>query len=472
VRLRARELELIRLVERRTAEARAAQEAAEQANRAKDHFLAVLGHELRTPLTPVLLSVSTLLEEGIAPEAREHLEMIRRNVELGTRLVDDLLDLARIGRGQFSLEREVVDVHEVLGRALEVCFSEVFAAGLEVVEDFAAEAHHARADSARLMQLFWNLIRNAAKFASPGTALTIRTGNEAAGGGRGPGPGEAGGAGRLLVVEFEDNGIGIEPQMLERIFDPFEQGGAGRRRGEGLGLGLAIARAVAEAHGGRLSASSPGKGRGASFRLELATVAATAIEPAPAAAPSRGGPAAEDPPHRRPAGLRILLVEDNADTLGYLEWALRRHGHGVTAAPTLADARRAAGDGDFDLLISDIELPDGSGLELMRDLRPRGIRGIALSGHGSEDDVRQSSAAGFAAHLVKPVLAGVLDEAIGLAARPAPEEPATVGPGLPTAPGASMPGEAAGALRVDAKDPRRPTGPRTIARPLRDRPRA
>src|SRR5262249_33523512 len=125
-RLRARERALRVLVDQRTAEARAAQAAAERANRAKDHFLAVLSHELRTPLTPVLLSVSHLLKEELAPEVRRHLEMIRRNLELETRLVDDLLDLSRIERGQLSLDLEWVDVHAVIGRALEVCFAEVF----------------------------------------------------------------------------------------------------------------------------------------------------------------------------------------------------------------------------------------------------------------------------------------------------------------------------------------------------------
>jgi CheY-like chemotaxis protein len=178
-----------------------------------------------------------------------------------------------------------------------------------------------------------------------------------------------------------------------------------------LGLGLAIGRAVAEAHGGRLTATSPGKGRGATFRLELAVAAAAA----PAPAPGRIEPAAEGPPPR-PAGLRILLVEDHADTLRYLGLILRRRGDEVTAAASLAAARRALA-GDFDLLISDIELPDGSGLDLLRELGPRALPAIALSGYGSEDDVRESRAAGFTVHLVKPVLAEVLDEAIGRAIR-------------------------------------------------------
>jgi len=215
---------------------------------------------------------------------------------------------------------------------------------------------------------------------------------------------------RLLVVEFQDNGIGIQPELLDRIFAPFEQGDeSSRRRGDGLGLGLAISRAVAEAHGGRLTASSPGKGQGATFRLELAVADAPAPVPAPRS--SRSDPPGAVP-SRRPSGLRILLVEDNADTLFYLDLILRGHGHEVIAADSLATARRAIASAEFDLLISDIELADGSGLELLRELRECTIPAIALSGYGAEDDVRESRSAGFAIHLVKPVLAETLHEAI------------------------------------------------------------
>jgi signal transduction histidine kinase/ligand-binding sensor domain-containing protein/CheY-like chemotaxis protein len=415
-RRRARERELVALVERSTAEARAAQRAAEQANRAKDKFLAVLSHELRTPLTPALLAVDSLIDAtDLAPGVREHLAMIGRNIELEARLVDDLLDVSRIGRGQLRLEFARVDVHAVIARAMEVCSPLVAEAGLEVALDLAAEDHHARADFARLMQLFWNLIRNAAKFTPSGGMLTIRSYNA------GPGPEavlEPGG--RLLVVEVQDTGIGIEPGLIERIFDPFEQGGEGPDRRGGLGLGLAIGRAVAEAHRGRLTAASPGKGRGATFRLELGTIPAPA--PAQASAPHPAAPAA-GAAGSLPEALRVLLVEDNPDTLRYLGLSLRRHGRHVATAASLAAARRAAATADFDVVISDIELTDGSGLELMRELKPRGISGIAVSGYGSADDVRESRAAGFSAHLVKPVLADALDEAIRrVAARtPRPE---------------------------------------------------
>jgi signal transduction histidine kinase len=280
-RLKERERELTAAVERSTTEALAAQ----QANQAKDRFLAVLSHELRTPLTPVLLSVGSLLdEEDVAPEIREHLEMIRRNIELETQLLNDLFDTARIQRGLFRLKFNRLNLHEVISRAREICFTTIFEAGLEVFEDFAAEDHHIQGDSTRLMQLFWNLIRNAARFAQPGSSLKIRTVNADCGlaasacepgttnsdvSGRSAGSEPAA---RLLVVEFQDTGIGIAPELLERIFDPFVQAGEELpKRESGLGLGLAIGRQVAEAHGGRLTAFSPGPGQGATFRLELMT---------------------------------------------------------------------------------------------------------------------------------------------------------------------------------------------------------
>ena len=264
-------------------------------------------------------------------------------------------------------------------------------------------SHHARADQARLIQVFWNLIRNAVKFATPGT-LTIRSYDQ--------GPDENVDGSLRLVIEFLDTGIGIEPDMLEKVFDPFEQGPVDCTSAKGgLGLGLAISRAVAQAHGGSLTVSSAGRNRGSTFRLELAAVPGPKTAPAPAPRPV--------PVRQQPAHLRILLVEDNVDTLRYLDLVLRKQGHHVTAASSLAAAREAMAGGEFELLISDIELPDGTGLDLIRELAPRGVPGIALSGYGSEDDIRNSHEAGFAMHLVKPVLANVLHDAICRVAKPA-----------------------------------------------------
>jgi PAS domain S-box-containing protein len=393
---------------------RVAKEQAEAASQAKDRFLAVLSHELRTPLTPVLIAVSSMIEEGPDPSLLPALEMIRRNIELESRLIDDLLDLSRIARGRLRLDPEVVDMHRALRRAVEICRDETFVAGLEVVTELEARAYHVRADHARIMQVAWNLVRNAAKFTPTGGRLTIRSSNIA--------DEEAGaGCAARLAVEFADTGIGIAPEVLPRIFDAFEQGRDELRgRSQGLGLGLALCRSLSEAMGGRLTASSPGLGRGSTFRLELGTVPAPApaSAPAPARAPASaaiGRPRGERPGHPEAARFRILLVEDNRDTLRYLATVLRGRGHDVVTAETIGAAREAArrAERPFNLLLSDIELPDGTGLQLMRELGGRGgLRGIAMSGFGTEEDLQFSRAAGFLEHLIKPIDPRRLDEAL------------------------------------------------------------
>jgi PAS domain S-box-containing protein len=367
----------------------AARAQAEAANRAKDRFLAVLSHELRTPLTPVLLNVSALLDDpGVPPGVRSALELTRRYVELEARLIDDLLDINRIVRGRLTLGREVVDAHELMDRALEICHADLRAGGLELARDLAAEAHHVEADPARLQQVFWNLIKNAVKFTPSGGRITIRTRNEP----------PAREAGPRLVVEVADTGFGIAPELLPRIFDAFEQGEnwPGHRRAKGLGLGLAISRSIIEAHGGHLVATSAGPDQGATFTLDLATV------PAPAPTSPDGASRAE--PLTGRLGLRLLLVEDDEATLRIMARLLAARGYTVTTARTVAEGLDRAAQNDFDLVISDLGLPDGNGLELMRRLRAqRNLRGIALSGFGMDDDIRRSHEAGFEAHLTKPV---------------------------------------------------------------------
>ncbi len=353
---------------------------AEAANAAKDQFLAVLSHELRTPLAPVLASATALLADEPLPQTlREPLEMIQRNVELEARLIDDLLDLTRIARGKMQLNLEVVDVQALIEQSLEICQSDVYRKELRVETDLKAQRHHVRADPVRLQQVLWNLLKNAVKFTPSGGSLRVTTGNEQ----------------NDLRIEVIDSGYGIEPCHLDRIFSAFEQAEETvTRHFGGLGLGLAISKAIVQAHGGRLWATSQGKGRGATFTLMLATVPASDTS-GRCTIPVRAG--ASKP-------LKLLLVEDHADTAAVMARLLRHAGHAVWVATSIAAGVRLAEQHSFDLVVSDLGLPDGSGLELMRTLRARhGLAGVAISGYGMDEDLLRSREAGFLAHLTKPV---------------------------------------------------------------------
>jgi signal transduction histidine kinase len=365
-----------------------AKEAAEEANRAKDKFLAALSHELRTPLTPVLAVASTLEKDPRCKAVREELAMIRRNVELEARLIDDLLDLTRLSRGRLEMHREITDVRRVVTHAVQICCEgEVEAGRLHVVTGLAPGDHRVWADRSRLTQVFWNLLNNAVKFTPEGGTITVLSCVDVQAG--------------ELVLEVADTGMGIEPEVLPRIFEAFQQGEASRHAG-GLGLGLAISRAIVDMHGGRLTATSGGRNRGAAFtvRLPLGFPAGAEVFAVPEA------PAVEE--DGETDALHILLVEDHPDTAEAMADLLRLQGHRITVAGTVAEAIAAAETasrtGAVDLLVSDLGLPDGSGLEVMRELALRyGLRGIALSGYGMEEDVRKSQEAGFRRHLTKPV---------------------------------------------------------------------
>jgi two-component system CheB/CheR fusion protein len=384
-----------------------ARREAEAASRAKDHFLATLSHELRTPLTPVLAVLSGLQENSQIPvDVRPQLAMMRRNVELEARLIDDMLDLTRIARGKLELRREVADLRQVVDHALQTARADLFGKGLRLSLDLAEEDYSVWADTPRLTQVFWNLFSNAVKFTPPGGVITVRAWRE-------------GGAGPQLVVEVEDTGIGIEPDVLSGIFDAFQQGElAITRRFGGLGLGLAISKAIVELHGGNLSAMSGGRGHGSKFAVRLPVGDLRALREAERSSPAREVPAPGPEPEIPP--LRILLVEDHADTAEAMADLLREMGHEVTVAGSVADGLAAAEGqaGQIDLVLSDLGLPDGTGLDLMSELHDRyGVKGIALSGYGMEEDVRKSLEAGFDRHLTKPVNLQALQTAIQDAAR-------------------------------------------------------
>jgi PAS domain S-box-containing protein len=383
----------------------AARAAAEAANRAKDRLLATLSHELRTPLTPILATVTAILERPDTPEPmRAVMEMIRRNVNLEVRLIDDLLDLTRVRGGKLHLKREAVDAHELIQRVAEICRDDLHAAGLRLVLDLAARRHDLDADPIRLQQVLWNLLKNAIKFTPAGGKVIVRSRDGAGDAGAGR-RGEVA-SGGMLMITVSDTGVGIDAEVLPRIFDMFEQGSAeAARRSGGLGLGLTISRSIVEQHGGRLTAASEGPNRGTTFTLEMPAASA------PATVPTIEPVADVKPAARRP--LRILLVDDNADTRNSLAELLARRGHDVRAAEGVEAALRLAAGFEFDLVISDIELVDGTGFQLIQALRAvRGVSAIALSGHGSSDDLELSRSAGFALHLMKPIDLPALEAAI------------------------------------------------------------
>ena len=251
-----------------------AKSAAEQANRAKDHFLAVLSHELRNPLTPVMMAVSVLQRKPeFDPKVREMLEMVRRNVELEARLIDDLLDVSRIARGKIELHRSAVALSTIIERAVEVCKPDIEARKLHFGVDMGrATPYWVEADVSRLQQVFWNLLKNAVKFTPHGGCVGIRCR-----------PNE-----NHVLVEVNDSGMGIDPEALSRIFNAFEQAERSvTQQFGGLGLGLAISRALVEMHGGQIEAYSEGRDKGATFRVRLPLTAPAhqPETPAPAVPP-------------------------------------------------------------------------------------------------------------------------------------------------------------------------------------------
>ncbi len=374
----------------------------EAANRAKDQFLAMLSHELRTPLTPVLAAAGVLeRDERIPPDVREDLQMIRRNVAIQSRLIDDLLDLTRLERGKLKLDTSALDLAMLLQETTGIVAGDLDA------KDQRVELHldgvsgcRVEGDGPRLQQVFWNLLKNANKF-SPRQSVITMTARRMAG------------ATPRVRVDVKDAGLGIEPNDLKRIFKPFEQvERMGKQRGSegGLGLGLAIAKALVELHRGTISVTSDGAGHGATFTVELPILDEQTLERSKLAvtrSPFHSGEGSK--------GVQILLVEDHEDTGRVLARLLRNSGYAVDYARSAGAAWELFQKSEYTLVISDLGLPDESGLELikkMKALRPD-LPGICLTGYGSEEDLNACRAAGFSEHLTKPVDMQRLQGAIG-----------------------------------------------------------
>jgi signal transduction histidine kinase len=368
--------------------------ALEAASRAKDDFLAALSHELRTPLNPALLLASALAEDETLPEAARHdLGVIAKGIALQAQLIDDLLDVTRITEGKLRLDLHPIDAHVAIHHAHEILKADISNNGIQFKLQLGAEEHTINADAVRVQQIFWNVLKNAIKFTPHGGTVKVRTRNPS-------------GNGKVLEVEISDTGIGIEREMLPKIFDAFiqEEHDAGHRFG-GVGLGLAITHRLVELQNGRIIAESEGRSRGATFRIELPLASASAV-----AIPAGNG---RKPAARTQIARRILLVEDHEQTRATLTKLLERRGHNVLSVASTEEARERVAAGDCDLVISDLGLPDGDGHRLMLEMgRDYGLPGIALSGYGTDADIARSKASGFFAHLTKPVEIHSLESAI------------------------------------------------------------
>jgi len=273
--------------------------------------------------------------------------------------------------------------------------TKISAKNLRVQVKLEAIGHRIRADAARLQQVFWNLIKNAVKFTPPNGQLQLRSSNPQSG---------------WFRLEVIDSGIGIASDVLPRIFDPFEQ--AGSIGSGGLGLGLTISKAIVELHEGRIFASSAGANRGATFVIELPNVVPSSADSSSSKIETR--PSAIDATQDVATHPRILLGEDHVDSVGPMQLFLQASGYHVTTAANVGAALQSAAQEEFDLLISDIGLPDGTGEDLIRQLREKGhnLPAIALSGYGMQQDIERSRAAGFQVHLIKPVSPQQLQTAI------------------------------------------------------------
>jgi PAS domain S-box-containing protein len=369
----------------RTREIEAEKMAAVKANEAKDEFLAKLSHELRTPLTPALAAADFMAENisELPEKFSSEIHVIRRNVRLEARLIDDLLDLTRVSTGKIELHPQRIDGHAVIRDALAIARSDIHRKKLAMTTDWTAKEHFLWADPVRLEQVFWNLINNAVKFTPAGGEIRIQTWNEEG----------------QFHFAVTDTGIGIDPNRQKSLFTAFDQGERGiSRRFGGLGLGLTICKNLVELHGGLIQVSSRGRSLGTTATVSLKAYLG------PEVVAKRDTQLPE-----RTTRLRILLVEDHEDTRRVLARLLSRLGCEMAIAGTVAEAVKLIRSQPFDAVLSDIGLPDGAGYDVITEAkRLQDLKGIALTGYGMSEDVRRSKEAGFDWHLTKPVDASEL----------------------------------------------------------------
>jgi PAS domain S-box-containing protein len=356
-----------------------------EVDRRKDEFLAMLSHELRNPLAPIRNAVELLRHLGPQDAPAGHYrDMIERQVQHLTKMVDDLLDVSRITRGKVTLQPEVVDVARVVANAVETCLPLVEEKGHELKVHMPQMPLPVQADPVRLAQVFSNLLTNSAKYMDEGGSIWVAAERQ----------------GQEVVIRVRDAGMGIPQELLPRVFDLFTQGSRGLARTEGgLGIGLSLVRSLVEMHGGHVTAHSAGPGLGSEFVVRLPSVAA----PSQVAA---GTPNSSAPPPP-PAALRLLVVDDNRDSTESIALLAQMWGHNVRTALDGVTAVEEAKKHNPDVVLLDIGLPGMDGYQVARRLREdpnlTGVVLVAMTGYGREEDRRRAHEAGFQHHLVKPV---------------------------------------------------------------------
>jgi signal transduction histidine kinase len=371
--------------------AQAAQAKAEEANRLKDEFLAIVSHELRAPLTAMLGWVTLVRGGRLDTENKERaLETVERNARTQKKLVDDLLDVSSIVTGNFSLEIEPTDLFYIIESAVESVRPEAEAKGVRLQKTLDPAVHMFELDPNRFQQVIWNLVHNAVKFTPAGGEVEIRLRylNEQA------------------EIEVVDTGVGIAPEFLPYVFDRFRQAnGSLTRKHGGLGLGLAIVQSLVEMHGGTVAVESEGDGKGSTFRITLPP-------PLPDEFPHEALPMAETGQETitqdstpKLSGLRVLVVDDQADMRDLLATILSLEEAEVRTADSIEDAVRVMGDWSPEIIVSDIAMPGGGGYDLMRRLRDNGcnVPAIAITARAGVEDHASSIAAGFQMHVSKPI---------------------------------------------------------------------
>ena len=375
-------LDLERRITERTAELTRLNAELAEANRAKDVFLATLSHELRTPLTPVIGWIKLLRSGNLdAKSVAQALDAIERNAWLQARLIDDLLDTSRIATGKLQFEPRPSDLNHAVKAALDTVRSLAASREIELLVKQSPATLVVMGEPVRLQQVVWNLLSNAIKFTDPGGKVTVVT--------------ETDGVEAQLMVM--DTGVGISPDFLPHVFDRFRQAdGSTSRRHGGLGLGLAIADALAKMHGGRLEAHSDGVGQGSSFTFRLGLIETT---PVASATVEQKSPSIKD--------LKVLIVEDSEDTLTLLSAMFSREGASVVKAMSAAEALEQARSNRFNLVISDIGMPEIDGYEFLGKLKAmpgmKDVPAIAISGYASDDDRRRALSVGYSALVPKPI---------------------------------------------------------------------